>query len=126
MEETAALQVASGGSAALVERLQGEGCFQDAFAFAAAAVASSHNSEGARMPAVAVLATIKAGRGVDGSAEGPRLHVSCHSVVDVDATVIHTCIGMYPESSLEFSMCWWSGPAQLGVHGSLDGAALRA
>ena len=38
------------------------------------------------MPAAAVLATIKAGRGVDGSAEGLRCHVSCHSGVYVDAT----------------------------------------
>ena len=78
VEETAALQVASGGSAALVERLQGEGRFQDAFAFAAAAGMSSHRSDGARIPAAAVLATIKAARGVDGSAGGLRLNVSCH------------------------------------------------
>ena len=80
VEETAALQVACRGSAALVERLQGEGRFQDAFAFAAAAGASINRSEDVRMPAVAVLATIKVGRAADGSVKRLCCTVSCYSV----------------------------------------------
>ena len=104
VEETAALQVASGGSAALVERLQGEGRFQDAFAFAAAAGASSHRSEGARMPAAAVLANIKAGKAADGSTEGLRFNVSRHSGVHIHACLVHTCHKPCAEAGLECSM----------------------